>query len=337
MVATRTGRSSSQSTARASTATPAKRSPRPRRAAKDAEAEEAVEPLYFDAGQWAEDAAPEEDGSDGDDDGAADAAGASPFFIDTGADGDGGDDTVRVEFGAGKVEEMDAADYFGAVHAAIAAAKLDRLRHVGDAAARALDADEAASSDDERARPSKASRPAKVKRRECRYVDFDALEIRGDALDAAGGTADAALAEAAAAPPAGQGKKRRSKADKRAVPDTAGPGWFDMARSDKTAVSDLDKKALAFRGITDPKRFYKKQDALSPFAQVGTVVAGAFESKSQTLKRKDRKTSLMAELLADDTKRAYAKRKFAAIQEKARGPNNSKLKGKKRHAAKKRH
>ena len=42
--------------------------------------------------------------------------------IDTGADGDGGDDTVRVEFGAGKVEEMDAADYFGAVHAAIAAA-----------------------------------------------------------------------------------------------------------------------------------------------------------------------------------------------------------------------
>ena len=94
--------------------------------------------------------------------------------------------------------------------------------------------------------------------------------------------------------------------------------------------------ALAFRGVTDPKRFYKKHDALSPFAQIGTVVAGAFEGRGQTLRRKDRKTSLMGELLGDETKRAYAKRKFTQIQDKARGPGNARLKGKKKHANKKR-
>ena len=135
--------------------------------------------------------------------------------------------------------------------------------------------------------------------------------------------------------PAGP-KKRRSKSDKAAAPATAGPGWFDMARSEKTAVSELDAKALAFRGVTDPKRFYKKHDALSPFAQIGTVVAGAFEGRGQTLRRKDRKTSLMGELLGDETKRAYAKRKFTQIQDKARGPGNARLKGKKKHANKKR-
>lgn len=327
MVSTRTGRKSSIDSAGSKASSPrappsskkpasakksaSKKAPKPPKEPEEAEEEEELEPLWFDDGQREAPAAPEEDASDDDASDGGDAP--SAFFVDT-APADEGADVVRVDF-LGKQEELEPGAYFGAVARGVAAAKLEMLRRVGADAARALDADDAASSsdDDERA-PAAAPRAD----RESRYVDFDA-----------------ALARAAAAVPAGP-KKRRSKSDKAAAPATAGPGWFDMARSEKTAVSELDAKALAFRGVTDPKRFYKKHDALSPFAQIGTVVAGAFEGRGQTLRRRDRKTSLMGELLGDETKRAYAKRKFTQIQDKARGPGNARLKGKKKHANKKR-
>ena len=343
MVSTRTGRKSSIDSAGSKASSPrappsskkpasakksaSKKAPKPPKEPEEAEEEEELEPLWFDDGQREAPAAPEEDASDDDASDGGDAP--SAFFVDT-APADEGAEIVRVDF-LGRQEELEPGAYFGAVARGVAAAKLEMLRRVGADAARALDADDAASSSDDERAPAAAPRAD----RESRYVDFDALEIRGDALAAAGGTADAALARAAAAVPAGP-KKRRSKSDKAAAPATAGPGWFDMARSEKTAVSELDAKALAFRGVTDPKRFYKKHDALSPFAQIGTVVAGAFEGRGQTLRRKDRKTSLMGELLGDETKRAYAKRKFTQIQDKARGPGNARLKGKKKHAHKKR-
>ena len=54
------------------------------------------------------------------------------------------------------------------------------------------------------------------------------------------------------------------------------------------------------RGVADPKRHYKRQDAPSEFAALGTVVAGKFDGASGTLKKRERKTGLMGELLADE-------------------------------------
>ena len=95
-------------------------------------------------------------------------------------------------------------------------------------------------------------------------------------------------------------------------------------------MSAEDRRALELRGVADPKRHYKRHDAPSEFAQLGTVVAGRFDGAAATLKRKERKTGLMAELVADGSGRAYAKRKFSALQDRARGPNQSTLKAKRK-------
>ena len=77
----------------------------------------------------------------------------------------------------------------------------------------------------------------------------------------------------------------------------------------------------------------RRQDAPSEFGAVGTVVAGRFDGAAQTLKRRDRPTGLMGELLSDKHGRAYAKRKFAQLQDRARGPQMSTLKAKRKALA----
>ena len=94
-----------------------------------------------------------------------------------------------------------------------------------------------------------------------------------------------------------------------------------------------DRAALALRGVADPKRHYKRQDAPSEFAALGTVVAGKFDGASGTLKKRERKTGLMGELLADSGARSYAKRRFTAVQERQRGPGLSTLKQKRKALA----
>ena len=99
---------------------------------------------------------------------------------------------------------------------------------------------------------------------------------------------------------------------KRKQPETAGPGWFEMPR----ATSELrrDARVVEARGYANPKRFYKKTDKLSEFAQLGTVVAGPFDKASETLTKRQRRTTLTAELLADRDAKAYAKRKYNDLQ-----------------------
>ena len=73
--------------------------------------------------------------------------------------------------------------------------------------------------------------------------------------------------------------------------------------------------------------------APSEFAALGTVVAGKFDGASGTLKKRERKTGLMGELLADAGARSYAKRRFTAVQERQRGPGLSTLKQKRKALA----
>ena len=212
---------------------------------------------------------------------------------------------VRVAYDGGEAE-LPAPAYFGALRAATAAARLDALERTARRAERAL---RDAPDDDEAARPP-------------------AVERTDDATDAA-------LARAFAAAQTGQGpkrKKRKTRAEKRAPAKDAGPGWYNLGRADATVSAD-DRAALALRGVADPKRHYKRQDAPSEFAALGTVVAGKFDGASGTLKKRERKTGLMGELLADAGARSYAKRRFTAVQERQRGPGLSTLKQKRKALA----
>ena len=212
---------------------------------------------------------------------------------------------VRVAYDGGEAE-LPAPAYFGALRAATAAARLDALERTARRAERAL---RDAPDDDEAARPPAVGRT-------------------DDATDAA-------LARAFAAAQTGQGpkrKKRKTRAEKRAPAKDAGPGWYNLGRADATVSAD-DRAALALRGVADPKRHYKRQDAPSEFAALGTVVAGKFDGASGTLKKRERKTGLMGELLADSGARSYAKRRFTAVQERQRGPGLSTLKQKRKALA----
>ena len=198
---------------------------------------------------------------------------------------------VRVAYDGGEAE-LPAPAYFGALRAATAAARLDALERTARRAERAL---RDAPDDDEAVRPPVVART-------------------DDATDAA-------LARAFAAAQAGQGprrKKRKTRAEKRAPAKDAGPGWYGLPRADATVSAD-DRAALALRGVADPKRHYKRQDAPSEFAALGTVVAGKFDGGSGTLKKRERKTGLMGELLADSGARSYAKRRFTRSKKGSAG------------------
>lgn len=109
-------------------------------------------------------------------------------------------------------------------------------------------------------------------------------------------------------------------------PKTAGPRWFNMPRAEATPQLKTDAKVLQARGYVNPKRFYKKTDAVSEFAQLGTVIAGAFDRKSDILAKRRRKSSLTAELVADQDAKSYARRKYREIQA-AKQPRNLKPRG----------
>ena len=80
-----------------------------------------------------------------------------------------------------------------------------------------------------------------------------------------------------------------------------------------------DLQLLKMRGVLDPKRFYKKdssKNATPPFSQVGTIIAGPTEYFSSRLLNKDRKRTLVEEILEQEKSNGGFKRKYNEIQDK---------------------
>lgn len=110
-------------------------------------------------------------------------------------------------------------------------------------------------------------------------------------------------------------EERLNGAKKAAAAVTSGKGWFDLPATELTDEVKQDLRAVRMRGALDPKRFYKSMDGRpSQFVQVGTVVEGRDEFWSGRLTKKERRTNLVEELMADEKSRRYTKRKFATIQ-----------------------
>jgi Fcf2 pre-rRNA processing len=94
-------------------------------------------------------------------------------------------------------------------------------------------------------------------------------------------------------------------------PDTsAGKGWFGMTPTPMTDELKTDLAVIRNRTYLDPKRFYKSADKHHKIVQVGTVIEGPSEFFSSRLTKKQRRSNITEEIMADPSYRDYAQNKF---------------------------
>ncbi|NXD38872.1 TDIF2 protein, partial [Copsychus sechellarum] len=122
-------------------------------------------------------------------------------------------------------------------------------------------------------------------------------------------------------------KQRRAEREK-----TTGDGWFGMKAPEITSELKNDLKVLKMRASLDPKHFYKKndRDGLPKYFQVGTVVDSPIDFYHGRIPKKQRKRTIVEELLADSEFRRYNKKKYQEIMSEkaafAAGKRNRKKK-----------
>ncbi|OPJ77312.1 deoxynucleotidyltransferase terminal-interacting protein 2 [Patagioenas fasciata monilis] len=122
-------------------------------------------------------------------------------------------------------------------------------------------------------------------------------------------------------------KQRRAEREK-----TTGDGWFGMKAPEITNELKNDLKVLKMRASLDPKHFYKKndRDGLPKYFQVGTVVDSPIDFYHSRIPKKQRKRTIVEELLADSEFRRYNKKKYQEIMSEkaafAAGKRNRKKK-----------
>jgi hypothetical protein len=78
-----------------------------------------------------------------------------------------------------------------------------------------------------------------------------------------------------------------------------------------------DLQLLKMRDVLDPKRFYKKdarKSAIPEFSQVGTIIEGPTEYFTGRLSNKERKRTLVEEILAGESATGRFKSKYNDIQ-----------------------
>lgn len=116
-------------------------------------------------------------------------------------------------------------------------------------------------------------------------------------------------------PKVGKNKARKIKQAEKAK--TKGKDWFGMKAPELTEETKRDLEVLQMRGVLDPKRFYKKNDsaALPKYFQIGKVLDAPADYYADRVPNKQRKSTLVDELMADAEFKKYNKRKYAEIIE----------------------
>ncbi|CAJ0952286.1 unnamed protein product [Ranitomeya imitator] len=123
-------------------------------------------------------------------------------------------------------------------------------------------------------------------------------------------------------------KMRKEERDK-----TSGRGWFDMKAPELTDELKNDLKALKMRSAMDSKHFYKKndRDGFPKYFEVGTVVDNPIDFYHSRVPKKNRKRTIVEELLADSEFRRNNKKKYKEIiAEKAARAEGKKFRKKKK-------
>ncbi|XP_029804169.1 deoxynucleotidyltransferase terminal-interacting protein 2 [Suricata suricatta] len=116
-------------------------------------------------------------------------------------------------------------------------------------------------------------------------------------------------------PPYSESKHQLQKKRRKERQKTAGDGWFGMKAPELTDELKNDLKALKMRASMDPKRFYKKndRDGFPKYFQVGTIVDNPADFYHSRIPKKQRKKTIVEELLADSEFRRYNRRKYSEI------------------------
>jgi hypothetical protein len=88
-----------------------------------------------------------------------------------------------------------------------------------------------------------------------------------------------------------------------------------MPKTEITPEIKRDLQVIRLRNVLDRKRHYKKGDSKDPtYFQMGTVIEGPTEFFSSRLTKRERKQTIVDELLADEEARGYYKRRFMEVQ-----------------------
>lgn len=97
---------------------------------------------------------------------------------------------------------------------------------------------------------------------------------------------------------------------------TAGPLWFDLPKVEHTPEFKRDWQLLRMRGVLDPKHQKKALRASAPeFAQIGEIIAGPTEFYSARLTNKERKNTMLEEVMSTYNEAKFTD-KYAGIQKK---------------------
>ncbi|KAH6636084.1 Fcf2 pre-rRNA processing-domain-containing protein [Chaetomium tenue] len=103
--------------------------------------------------------------------------------------------------------------------------------------------------------------------------------------------------------------------------DTLGADWFNLPRTNLTPELKRDLQALRMRDVAAMgKQFFKKdsrKDLIPEYSQVGTIIAGATDGVNSRLTRKEKKRTIVEEILASENVDKL-KSKYQDIQEKKR-------------------
>jgi len=97
--------------------------------------------------------------------------------------------------------------------------------------------------------------------------------------------------------------------------DTAGASWGHMRAPTVTPELKRELLIVKMRDVLDPKRFYRSADGkeLPKYFQMGTIVEGA-EDGAHRLTKRERKGSMLQELMSDGAIRKRAKSQFLKSQ-----------------------
>lgn len=109
--------------------------------------------------------------------------------------------------------------------------------------------------------------------------------------------------------------ERRNLAKKKRE-STAGAKWFDMPAKELDIEDKLTIDAIRLRGTLDPSRFYKKKstDKIGKHFQMGTVIEHPVDYYTGRATRKERKQTLVDELIADAEFKKNVKKRYRKLR-----------------------
>ncbi|GIX87708.1 deoxynucleotidyltransferase terminal-interacting protein 2 [Caerostris extrusa] len=117
--------------------------------------------------------------------------------------------------------------------------------------------------------------------------------------------------------PTFQSRRQKRKAAAKERENSTGDQWYNMAKPEMTEEKKNDLLVLQMRQALDPKRFYKRSATINnpKFFEIGTFTESPLDFYSSRIPKKQRKQTLVDELLADAEFRQYQKKKFSEIQQ----------------------